>query len=63
MEKTKHGTWVLITIGAFLLLGPFISSESLAQASLLNIPKSYVFIFVVWLMYIILIRLLVQKKS
>ena len=63
MEKLKHGIWVLIAIGAFLYLGPFISMPYMSSISILGIPFSYVYIFLVWVIYIFAIRWLIRFKT
>ena len=52
-----------ITIGAILLIGPILQNIIMAEQGFLGLPKSYVFILLVWFIFMCYIFYLTTRRN
>jgi len=63
VEKLKHKVVFIVALGTLALLGPVLSSKVLAEPAYLGIPRSYYFILLVWLGFIMISGWIIQKSK
>ena len=63
MDKLRYKITLITIIGTVALLGPILGSEGMSDLSVFSIPKSYIYIFSVWLLFIVISGIFIQKSK
>ena len=63
MDKLRYKITLITVLGTIALLGPILGSEGMAEPLWLSIPKSYFYILFVWLAFIFIAGLVIQKSK
>lgn len=63
MEKFRYKITLIVILGILAILGPVLSSMSMAELSWLGIPKSYYYLFLFWILYIAISGYIIQKSN
>lgn len=63
MEDLRYKLTLIVVLGTLALLGPVLSSSSMAEMSWLGIPRSYYYILGVWILFISVSGWIVQKSK
>jgi tryptophan-rich sensory protein len=63
MEKLRYKLILLILTALCIVLGPFLLSDQVADAGWLFIPYSYWLVFGVWLVFIIVSAVIIEKSN